>query len=61
MRVTEAVHAKSWNDLQYWLFADSWNASIGRFRSRYAFRGISDPGYRLETTLIRLGGCFATL
>jgi hypothetical protein len=58
---TQEVRVKGWNDLQHWLFADSWNAAIGRFRSRYAFRGVSDAGYRLETTLIRLGGCYDTL
>jgi hypothetical protein len=57
----QEIRVTSWNDLQHWLFADSWNESIGRFRSRHAFRGVSDDGYRLETTLIRLGGCFATL
>ena len=51
----------SWNELQERLFADSWNAEIGRFRSRYAFRGLSDATYRLETTLTRLCGDKADL
>ena len=49
---------ESWNELQDKLFEDSWNPEIGRFRSRYAFRGLSNVNYRLETTLIRLGGNF---
>ncbi len=43
------------------LFADSWDSDLGRFRSRYAFRGLSDSDYRLETTLMRLGGKYAEL
>lgn len=55
------IRINSWSQLQDELFADSWSADIGRFRSRYAFRGLSDADYRLETTLIRLGGDFANL
>ncbi len=51
----------SWAELQEALFADAWNAELGRFRSRYAFRGLSDKNYRLETTLMRLGGPYANL
>jgi hypothetical protein len=57
----ETLVASSWDDLQSKLFADSWNEEIGRFRSRFAFRGLSDSSYRLETTLIRLGGQYAEL
>lgn len=52
---------RCWNELQDQLFEDSWNPELGRFRSRYAFRGLSDAGYRLETTLIRLRGKYASL
>ena len=52
---------KNWNDLQEKLFEDSWNPKLGRFRSRYAFRGLSDANYDLATTLIRLGGDYASL
>jgi hypothetical protein len=55
------ITVKSWNELQECLFADSWSAEIGRFRSRYAFRGLSDAGFRLETTLMRLCGVNAEL
>jgi FRG domain len=57
----DTVIAESWDDLQSKLFADSWNEHLGRFRSRFAFRGLSDSSYRLETTLIRLGGEYAGL
>jgi hypothetical protein len=55
------VHVSSWNELQDALFADSWNSDIGRFRSRFAFRGLSEADYHLETTLIRLGGPYVQL
>ncbi len=52
---------ESWSELQDRLFDDSWSPDLGRFRSRYAFRGLSDASYRLETTLIRLQGPFVAL
>lgn len=55
------VKAESWNHLQELIFEDSWSEDIGRFRSRYAFRGLSDGSYKLETTLMRMGGDFAIL
>lgn len=57
----KTIRIKSWNELQDQLFEEAWNPDLGRFRSRYAFRGLSDAEYRLETTLIRLRGVFATL
>lgn len=57
----EIIRVNSWDELQHELFADSWNEKIGRFRSRFAFRGLSDATYRLETTLIRLGGDYVKL
>ena len=50
------IRVNSWNDLQNELFQDSWNPELGRFRSRYAYRGLSDADYPLQTTLIRLQG-----
>lgn len=55
------IRIQTWNDLQNELFENSWNSDLGRFRSKFAFRGLSDADYRLETTLIRLKGDFATL
>jgi len=52
---------KSWNDLQEKLFENSWNPKIGRYRSKFAFRGLSDMNYKLETTLMRLGGDYPQL
>jgi hypothetical protein len=47
--------------LQETLFVDAWDPTLGRHRSPYAFRGLSDTSHRLETTLIRLGGNFEDL
>jgi hypothetical protein len=55
------IRVSSWNELQDRLFEDAWNPDILRYRSRYAFRGLSDCRYRLETTLIRLGGDYSNL
>ncbi|MEJ2200376.1 MAG: FRG domain-containing protein [Desulfuromonadaceae bacterium] len=52
------VRVSSWNQLQDELFSDSWSPSLGRFRSRNAFRGLSDSNYTLISGLIRLGGDF---
>ena len=52
---------ESWNGLQDALFRDSWDPVIGRYRSRYAFRGLSDADYPLDTTIMRLGGPYVEL
>jgi hypothetical protein len=57
----KTIEVKSWDQLQDELFGDSWNEDLRRFRSRFAFRGLSDSAYRLETTLMRLGGQYAEL
>jgi hypothetical protein len=57
----ETLVVNTWDELQSELFADSWNPELRRFRSRFAFRGLSDSAYRLESTLNRLGGPYAEL
>lgn len=57
----ESVTVSSWSEIQELLFAESWVPEIGRFRSRYAYRGLSDAEYPLETTLMRLGGSYGQL
>ena len=52
---------ESWNDLQEMLFHDSWDEQLGRYRSSYVYRGLSDSGYELLTSLHRLGGTYPQL
>jgi len=44
----------TWTDLLDTLYADSWNASLGRFRSPFAFRGQPRAGDDLSSGLLRL-------
>jgi hypothetical protein len=55
------VIVKSWAELQEELFRDSYDASLGRFRSAHVFRGLSDAGYELKTSLMRLEGPYSDL
>ena len=55
------IRVASWNELQDALFTDAWNAELGRYRSRFAYRGLSNVDYTLKTTLMRLGGCYPEL
>lgn len=50
------IKPNSWEQLFAEMFSNSWDSKIGRYRSPYVFRGLSDSNYKLETTLIRLGG-----
>jgi len=52
----QEVVAQSWADLLEKLYVDTWRPEINRFRSPYVFRGLSDAGYPLKTSLMRLGG-----
>ncbi len=49
------VTPATWNELQDALFADTFNPRIERYKSRYAYRGVSDASYSLDTSLSRLG------
>ena len=51
----------SWNELQEMLFFDSWDEQLARYRSSYVYRGLSDSGYELLTSLHRLGGTYPQL
>lgn len=49
------VEVGSWPELQAMLYEGSWQQSLGRFRSPFAFRGCSRASASPETTLSRLG------
>jgi hypothetical protein len=59
--VTEIV-VSSWNELNDAVYAEAWQGALGRFRSDFVFRGISNARVAsLTTSLIRLGGPYAEL
>lgn len=45
----------SWAELLDALYSDSWRTELNRFRTPYAFRGVSSAHLELRTTLSRLG------
>jgi len=46
--------AGTWGELIEQLFAESWNPSLQRFRSPYAFRGLASTNHKLSNSLLRL-------
>lgn len=50
--ITE-VEATSWAELNEYLFADTYDSTIKRHRSRFAYRGVADKGWHMETSLKR--------
>ena len=48
------IEVDTWSDLIDELYVDSWESSIERFRSNYAFRGVPNKHYTMETSLKRL-------
>jgi hypothetical protein len=47
---------RSWTDVLDALYAGSWNAELQRFRSPFAFRGMSSVEHTLSSSLVRLAG-----
>ena len=45
---------RSWTDILEALYADSWNPTLRRFRSPFAFRGLSCVEHPLSSSLVRL-------
>lgn len=50
----QTIEPKTWLELQSILFEDK-NEEIDRFRSRYAYRGVANSSYGLETSIQRIG------
>lgn len=44
---------KSWADLCERLYDDAWKEPLGRFRTDYAYRGVSDKSYELKNRFSR--------
>jgi hypothetical protein len=49
----DEIRASSWSEINDFLYAESWQESLGRFRSSYAFRGMTDAADDLRTSLMR--------
>jgi FRG domain-containing protein len=47
-------HPSSWSDVLETLYEGSWNSDLQRFRSPYAFRGLSRVNHVLSSSLVRL-------
>jgi FRG domain-containing protein len=50
----EPLRPSTWSELLEALYAGSWNSSLGRFRSPYAFRGQTLASEDLSSRLLRL-------
>lgn len=61
MTTPNDFRVSSWTELVDQLYDGSWDEGLARYRSKYAFRGLSNADYDLKTSLIRLGGDFALL
>jgi FRG domain len=55
------IRIASWNELNDQLYCDAYQEHIGRIRSPFAYRGLSDADYPLTTSLYRLGGAFGRM
>jgi len=55
-RFTEdgTTRPKTWSEVLEALYADSWNPALQRFRSPFAFRGLSRLHHSLSSSLVRL-------
>ena len=56
MATTNVLTPATWAEIYEALFADTFNPRTERFKSRFAYRGVSSSTYGLETSLMRLGG-----
>jgi len=49
------IRISSWSELHDRLYESSWREPLGRFRSSFAFRGVSQADYDLKSSLARMG------
>jgi hypothetical protein len=48
------TRARNWTDILEALYVDSWNPTLRRFRSPFAFRGMGQVDHVLSSSLVRL-------
>jgi FRG domain-containing protein len=54
--VPKTPRPRSWTDILESLYEGSWNPDLRRFRSPFAFRGMSSVDHSLSSSLVRLAG-----
>lgn len=55
------IRVESWSELNEAFYEGAWRPELGRYRSPFAFRGLSEAQYELIPTLKRLGGDYIAL
>ena len=55
------IRVSNWAELGERLYEGSWQPSLGRFRSNFAFRGMPNAAFDLTTSLMRLGEGYENL
>jgi hypothetical protein len=55
------ITVSTWQELEQELFADSWNPTIKRHRSTFAYRGLGSSSYSLINGLTRLGAPYPNM
>ncbi|GAB3498163.1 FRG domain-containing protein [Spirosoma knui] len=51
----DETRATSWVQLMDYLYENAWTPELGRFRPSFAFRGLPDVNFTLDTSLMRMG------
>lgn len=54
----EEFVCRSWLEIQEHLYDASWDPTLERYRSSFAFRGMPDRNFTLQTSLQNMGGAF---
>ena len=55
-RTRPVAAPRNWSDILEALYEGSWNPTLQRFRSPFAFRGLSRADHSLTSSLVRLAG-----
>jgi hypothetical protein len=62
MKITDNdIIVNSWSELCDYLYDNSWKHDLGRYRTDYAFRGLSDKNFDLKNSFLRNCGTNTTL
>lgn len=61
MKTPNDIRVTSWTELIEQLYDGSWNDHLQRYRSNFAFRGLSSDNLELKTSLMRLEGNYYDL